>query len=192
MESKKINRHPFEMDKSITGFDLLDNGYRWMPGVDVILIGKKTKDTLDYYQLNMPDEEIDEEEVFDIEEDEVSIQKRDTTDITSMESIDPLEMPDSMYNRIWRVDERKYRDVFGNGIPAARYFFITMTKEKLDMFMNTIDSSKYELNRESEIHDYDNDEFLIINLHQKDTFRCSVKALDDGKFEFLSQSSLKK
>ncbi|QCX37553.1 hypothetical protein FF125_03545 [Aureibaculum algae] len=188
-----MNRHPFEIDKSITGFDLLNNGYRWMPGVDVILIGKKTKDTLDYYQLDFSDEETNEEEIYPIwEDEEVSIQKVETIVSTLEESIDPLDMPDSMYNRIWRVDEKRYKEVFGNGIPSGRYFYITMTKENLDGFIKNIDSSKYELKRKSEVHDYNFDEFLIVNLRLKDTFRCSVKALEDGRFEFVSQISLNK
>lgn len=190
-ETKKINRHPFEIDKSISGIDLLDNGYRWMPGVDVILIGKKTKDTLDYYQLDFPVEEIDEVEVLGIEDyEEVKIQNYDTTSVELEETITPLDMPDSIYKREWISDEGQYKEMFSKGIPTTRYYYITMTKSNLESFKRTIDPLKYKLKRKNEISDYYIDEFSIVNLQSKDTFRCSVKALEDGRLEFMSQISL--
>lgn len=193
-DPKKIERHPFKIDHSITGFDLVSNGYRWMPGVDVILLGKKTKDTLDYYEVDFPIEALTSNSGEPIEEfEEVEMQVQDTnTYIKELkEEIDPLDMPDTMYNRIWLDNDLSIQDELKNGIPINRYFYLTMTKDSLDQFINSIDEPKYKLSREIEVPKYYLDRFLVINLHSKDTFTCSVTALENGKIELLSYCSIK-
>ncbi|UTW61544.1 hypothetical protein KFE98_16220 [bacterium SCSIO 12741] len=192
---KKIERHPFEIDHSITGYDLVSDGYRWMPGVDVVLLGKKTKDTLDYYQTEFPTENTlyqDGDMTFlELEEEEI-IQIPDTQVTEVKEEMAPLDMPDSMYNRIWWNNDPNYKEGFRKGSPINRYFYLTLTKDGLDQFMDKMDSTKYRLSRGVNVHDNYVDEFLILNLHSKDTFFCSVEALENGKFRFLSYCSVGK
>ncbi|UII26748.1 hypothetical protein LVD15_26210 [Fulvivirga maritima] len=50
-EHQKVPRNPFTINRNVTCEDLTLEGYQWMPGVDVIIIGKRFGDTLDYYQM---------------------------------------------------------------------------------------------------------------------------------------------
>lgn len=195
---KKIQRLPFEIDRSVSASDLVYDGYRWMPGVDVILIGKRTQDTLDYYQIDFPSEELEKEdedlemktEEFEEEEIEFSNQEYEYEEIEEEELIDPLDMLDTMYTRIWWKNDPCYKEHFKHGTPMNRYFYITFHKEELEMFIKSIDSDKYKKQNLEKVDDNYNDEFIVINKQTTDTFWCTVEPIEGGKFKFLSFCSL--
>lgn len=49
---QEVSTGMFEINKEVSCEDLMDQGFAWMPGEDVILFGKRTGDTLDYYHMD--------------------------------------------------------------------------------------------------------------------------------------------
>jgi len=189
-EQRRVKRHPFEIDHSITSQSLIESGYRWMPGVDVILYGKKTKDTLDYYQILFPSLDEEPTDYQELNEEEISDTGL-TVNKNPEETISPLDMPDTMYNRIWWNNDLNYQEELMKGYPINRYFYLYLPPDSLYQFIKEIDSSKYTMLRESKTSKYYIDQFSIISIHTNDTFHCRIDSSDNGKLEFTSFINIK-
>ncbi|MFA0964378.1 hypothetical protein AB9P05_21410 [Roseivirga sp. BDSF3-8] len=49
---QEVSTGLFEINREVTCEDLVEQGFAWMPGEDVILFGRRTGDTLDYYHMD--------------------------------------------------------------------------------------------------------------------------------------------
>lgn len=193
-DKKVISNNPFEIDKDITCNELYDNGYKWSPGVDVILLGKKTSDTLVYYQVHQ-ELNIKEEELFEeVEADTTSVDETEKYKVYLNQ--DPLVLSDSIYNLVWG-DLKEQQNAFCEKSKVVwRNCIIKLEKEKVKRFSDKIESKRYKvlnlnkfnLNQEKSYAVLER--FRVLNKIKRDTFDCSIYR-EENEYYFSSRISIK-
>ncbi len=175
-EPQEVTRILFKVNKQINCSDLIDQGYQWMPGVDVILLGKRTGDTLDYYQLSYDRVEAISEnlEFVEIETSEQMLLEP-TTDEKEEQT------PDF-------VSVNKTPEICDNATPDWRYFQITISANDTMKFINNINRDTYSVIQGES--DYDLYNALVINKETRDTFNFAISEMD-GSYYVSSSINLK-
>ncbi len=138
-------REPFKINRNLNCDLLVKKGYTWMRGDDVILIGKRTSDTLIYYQIKYPILEIKPSQ----NDSELVVNSSD-------------KMPSKFCENgivSWKNFELK--------LDSTRVFDF---KNKIDAVKYKVLPTRYAL-KES---DYIKEAYQVINLIDKDTFNCSI------------------
>ena len=190
-KKKKLSNLPFVIDKNITCDVLYDNGYKWSPGEDVILLGKKNQDTVIYYEVH---QEFNEEEYFKEEEVEIDTVKRNEKHEQYL-SQDPLVLSDSIYNLVWGSIKEQQSTICKNSKVTWRNYILKINKDLVKSFKNKIDTSNFRILYLKEFnYNVENSydvikEFKVLNKVKKDTFDCSIYKLDNGYY-FSSKISL--
>ncbi|WP_428742898.1 hypothetical protein [Tenacibaculum sp.] len=191
-KKKKLSNLPFVIDKNVTCDVLYKNGYKWSPGVDVTLLGKKSQDTVIYYEVH---QEIifNEEEYFE-EEVEIDTVKRNEKHEQYL-SQDPLVLSDSIYNLVWGNIKEQQNTICKKSKVTWRNYILKINKEVIKSFKNKIDTSNFRvLNLKEFNYNVENsydviEEFKVLNKVKKDTFDCSIYKLDN-EYYFSSKISL--
>lgn len=184
---------PFDVNHQLECEDLIEQGYRLMFGVDVILLGKRTGDTLEYYQLddkpNTPGSTYTE---FDESEADPTLNNYDSTLYEILKSKDPLLLTDSEYKMIY-FDLSKYKEPFCKDmLPVWRRFELTIREEDTATY-HKVDDTFFEVfeRKKPENHNYNLRTFSVINRNTKDTFNCHIYE-EYGKFFFATSIDLYK
>ena len=155
-------RKPFKINRNLNCNLLIEKGYTRIFGEDVILIGKENFDTLIYYQIEYP--------IKDIEE----YQNNSEKDNYSLNG--------------------KPKNLCENGTVYWRNFKLELDSIEAINYKNKIDKNKYKVIAESyEIKesDYIKDSYRVVNIIDKDTFRCSITK-SDGIWFFQSTIEIDK
>ena len=182
-----VSREPFEIDRNLNCEGLVKNGYKWMPGDDVILIGKKTEDTLDYYQLEYPsvwDEKPPYESIPELEEETGTLQptgNQEEINDAEMAYINPLDLPDSVYQSRW--GSIKQNELCNKATVYWRYYRQRLNESEIENFRKKLDSQKYSIIAypapvPSHLIEY----FKVVNLSTKDTFNCQIFKEDNNYY----------
>lgn len=188
-----MSNHPFIVTENISCNDLYENGYRWSPGVDVILLGKKIKDTVIYYQV-YKDLNYDEDTFF--EDDKET--KMDTIKVKEVYPYqkyldqDPLILSDSIYRLVWGDIKEQQKSICKDCKVNWRNFRLKIKEFEIENFIHRIDTVNYRIIDYKETrNNYSIKDFGIINLIEKDTFQCSIYK-DNGAFYFSSTKRINK
>ena len=157
-KDKTDYRKPFKINRNIDCQLLIDKGYTRIYGEDVILIGKRTNDTLVYYQIEYP---INEQDlmIYDIEDEIHPIDSISTT--------------------------KEIENLCEDGVIYWRNFELKLDSINACNYKNTIDKTKYKIiesSYESIEPLYFRDTYQVVNLMSKDTFDCSVINRDKNWF----------
>ncbi len=190
----KITNHPFSYTKGLTCDALYTDGYKWRPGVDVILLGKKIGDTIIHYQIT-------EEEVENFNDDNFKSFSEETALDTVFEvskyqrylDQDPLILSDSIYNLVWGNVKDQQNDFCKNGQVIWRNFILKINESDVDSIINKLNINKkiYKLiDIKVNEGEYYLKHFKVINSIKKDTFNCSVYN-DNEEFYFASSIKIK-
>lgn len=189
-EKKKLSNYPFIVTKNVTCNDLYENGYKWSPGVDVILLGKKIQDTIIYYQIhqeyvynNIDFDESDEETLIDTI---VKVNK-----YQKYLNQDPLILSDSIYSLVWGDIEEQQKNICKNSSVFWRNFELKIKESEVIDFMKSLDTINYKIIKEKKNKSiYHIRDFKVVNLIQKDTFNCYIDDYE-GIYTFSSSIRLK-
>ncbi|GHC65830.1 hypothetical protein [Ulvibacter litoralis] len=154
------NREPFKINRNLNCDLLIQKGYTRIFGEDVILIGKRTSDTLIYYQIEYPIREI-----------ELSQTDSESDDYPSTEKPRDICDDGTVY---WRNFELK--------LDSTRAFNFN---SEIDKTMFKILPASYELGESN----YIKDAYRVINLIDKDTFECSITKRN-GEWIFQSSITI--
>lgn len=196
-EKREISMLPFEVNHSVTCNDLYYSGCRRIWGVDVLLIGKKVKDTTVYFQVSEPVYEVDWNHEYmqpELEEESDTISKGEHKYKQYIEK-PPLELSDSIYELVWgkMKDQQQFHCIEDKGVPGWRNYTLKIKKSEAKTYRNSIDTSKYKIInvQVDTMYNYNLDTFKVLNLKTKDTFNCSIREYQ-GEYHFYSNIHLKK
>lgn len=192
-KEKKISSFPFEVDKDITCDDLYKNGYKRSFGVDVILLGKKSQDTIIYYEvyqkLTFKKEDFHEE----VKLDTVKKDKKSEEYLKQ----DPLVLSDSIYSLVWGNIKEQQRNICKKSRVTWRNYIVKIGKDQIKNYKSKIDSISLKI-IDSRKFDFSTnepfkiiEEFKVVNKIKRDTFNCSIYK-DNNGYYFSSTISLKK
>ncbi len=142
-------REPFKINHNISCDLLIENGYTWILGEDVVLIGKANVDTLIYYQIEYPI--IEREQYENNSELEASLFNYNETSLCKNGMV------------YWRNFKLEL-----DSAKAIDY------KKRIDRTKYKVLEESYEI----EQSDYIRDVYQVVNLIDKDTFHCSITKND--------------
>ena len=193
-KNKKVINEPFYYTEGLTCDDLFAEGYKWVPGVDVTLIGKKIGDTIIHYQIYQKLEPIKYED-YDVEElnEIIEPENEQELDVSQYLEQDPLTLSDSIYNLVWGDTKKQQKNFCNNSKVIWRNFILKIDDLDIEKIINDIIIKKdsFEIiNHKEDKSDYTLENFELINTVKKDTFNCSIYKRD-GEFYFSSSVKIK-
>jgi hypothetical protein len=186
---------PFLVNHHISCSDLYREGYKRIFGIDVVMIGKKTKDTEIYYEIELPVNKNPEDYIFYNSEEEVLIDTiKRVNKYQKYIDQDALDLTDSIYNIVWgnpknQIDWIKKE----KGYAYWRNYNIRIKESEVKTFRNTIDKKLYKVFdvHSNTGHEHEIEYFKVINLIEKDTFDCYIIKDEQNDYYFSSQILIK-
>jgi len=170
-----IPNTPFEINHQITCETLIEDGYRWMPGVDVIIIGKRTGDTLIGYQMDYQRELVDEENYFILDEEIIGEQ----IDIIMEEEEDVIPSPKEKTTEEIQEEFGKNPSEMCDGATVCwRIYQVRISKEVAAHYKENIDRGKFAILKSK--YNSDIGYFDVVNISTKDTFSCIINEEKDS------------
>ena len=187
---KEILRLPFEVTKNIFCADLYDNDYRWIPGIDVILIGNKIDSIEIVYNVEYLKKGINDHDMFP---------EREIDSLLSRKLYEKhkdknwLEVPDSIYYSIWGSKKVLKNIYCRSSFIVGRSYDVVLSENEVKNIKNKIDKSKYKVFDEflNEVSSFEIESFKVFNKKSKDTFYCHTYKDEKNKFHFSTMIQFK-
>ncbi len=190
-EKEKPSHQPFIVNHNITCNNLYDAGYKRIFGIDVVMVGKKVKDTTIYYQIEIP---FIENEQFNYEIEEEIDEVRNIDKYEEYTNKDALTLTDSIYNLVWGSPKGQIHSINKEkGYVYWRNYNLRLKKSEVKTFRNSINKRLYKVFdvHSNTSHENELEYFKVINLIEKDTFDCYIIKDEDSGYYFSSQIKIK-
>ncbi|MEM6298403.1 MAG: hypothetical protein AAF740_06915 [Bacteroidota bacterium] len=159
-EQQLASRKPFEVNNKVTCKDLVEQGYRWVSGEDVVLFGRRSGDTLDYYQIEYNDE----------------LFCNDNSDYLPERRAEEDSVFGITFNEVFEEDCKCTSTNW-------RYFSILIKPEDSLNLEKHLESDSLVIVQEEENPDYYLTKAVVLNLATNDTFFTSIDERE-GKYYF--------